>query len=91
MKWFTATAGIAIAFCVIVPDRASAEPVLMLNEPRDVSMAGYSCVWAENEIKNDQYLIKSFQCSLSELCQRAIDINAACKVSGPVAEVRIPQ
>ena len=67
---------------------ASAEPVLMLNQPRDIGAAEYSCRWAEGEIKASQYLIKAFKCGESELCQRAIDINAACKVSGPVSEVR---
>jgi hypothetical protein len=86
MKCFIATAG--VVFSVIASDGASAEPVLMLNEPRDISMAQYSCDWAESEIKRDQYLIKSFQCSESDLCQRAVDINAACRASGPVAEVR---
>ena len=77
--------GITVAVSLIVVSRgASAEPVLMLNEPRDVIAAKYSCEWAENEIKADQYLIKAFQCSESEFCQRAVDINAACKVSGPV-------
>jgi len=82
MKYVMAAA--SIAFSV----GASAEPVLMLNEPRDVGTAEYSCRWAEEEIKSDQYLIKAFKCGESELCQRAIEINAACKVGGPVREVR---
>jgi hypothetical protein len=77
---------VAIAFSVV--DVASAEPVLMLNEPRDIQIAKYACEWAEGEIKADHYLIKAFKCGESELCQRALDINAACKVGGPVREVR---
>jgi hypothetical protein len=88
MKYAIAMAGISIAFSVIASDGASAEPVLMLNEPRDVAMAEYSCRWADDEIKADEYLIKSFKCSESELCQRALEINAACKVGGSVREVR---
>jgi hypothetical protein len=60
----------------------------MLNEPRDVGSAGYSCHWAENQIQTDQYLIKANRCAESELCQRAIEISAACKVRGPVNDVR---
>lgn len=60
----------------------------MLNEPRDVTAAEYACSWAEDEIKADQDLIKAFKCGESELCQRAIDINAVCKVRGPAADVR---
>jgi hypothetical protein len=77
-----------IAFSIVGSAAALSEPVLMLNEPRDVEMAKYSCRWAEEEIKSSDYLIKAFKCSESELCQRAIDINAACKVTGPVNEVR---
>jgi hypothetical protein len=40
------------------------------------------------KIKSSQYLIKAFKCGEDELCQRAIDINAACKVHGPVSEVQ---
>src|SRR5947207_12041611 len=85
MRYAIAMAGLAIA---IAFDAAWAEPVLMLNEPRDISTAEYSCGWAENEIKSDQYLIKAFRCGEYELCQRALDINAACKVHGPIVEVR---
>jgi hypothetical protein len=77
-----------IAFSMVGSTAALAEPVLMLNEPRDVEMAKYSCDWAAEEIKSSQYLIKAFKCGESELCQRAIDINAACKAIGPVREVR---
>jgi hypothetical protein len=88
MKYAIAIAGISIAFSTIASDGASAEPVLMLNEPRDVAMAEWSCRWADDEIKADEHLIKSFTCSKSELCQRALDISVACKVAGPVREVR---
>jgi hypothetical protein len=54
MKYVIAAA--SIAFSV----GAAAEPVLMLNEPRDVEMAKYSCDWAAEEIKSSQYLIKAF-------------------------------
>ena len=60
----------------------------MLNEPRDINMAKYSCSWAESEIKRSSHLIKANMCGDSELCQRALDINAACKVIGPAPEVR---
>jgi hypothetical protein len=76
-------AGISIAFSVIASDGASAEPVLMLNEPRDVTMAEYSCRGAADEIKG----YSSFKCE-TELCQRAIEINAECKVTGAVNAVR---
>jgi hypothetical protein len=79
---------IAVAIACFAVDAAWAEPVLMLNEPRDVETANYSCNWAEGELKSSQYLIKAFKCGESELCQRAMDINAACKVGGPVNEVR---
>jgi hypothetical protein len=79
---------IAVAIVFSVLDAASAEPVLMLNEPRDVEMAKYSCSWAEQEIEADQYLIKAFKCGENELCQRAVHINAACKVGGPVRDVK---
>jgi hypothetical protein len=88
MKYTIAVVGVAIAFSVVASDAGLAEPVLMLNEPRDVVSAEYLCGWSENEIKADEYLIKAFKCGESELCQRAIDINSACKVSGPTAEVR---
>ena len=42
------------AYSVLSFDGASAQPVLMLNEPRDVDMAKYSCGWAEAEIKSSQ-------------------------------------
>jgi hypothetical protein len=83
MKYVVAIVAFALSLSV-----AKAEPVLMLNEPRDVGTAEYSCGWAEGEIKQDQYLIKAFMCSESELCDRAININAACKVTGAVADVR---
>lgn len=79
MKYAIAIAGISIAFSTIASDGASAEPVLMLNEPRDVAMAEWSCRWADDEIKADEHLIKSFTCSKSELCQRALDISVACR------------
>jgi hypothetical protein len=82
MKYVIGAASIALSV------GASAEPVLMLNEPRDVEMAKYSCDWAEGEIKSSQYLIKAGKCGESEECQRALDINAACKVVGPVRGVQ---
>jgi len=42
------------AYSVLAFDGASAQPILMLNEPRDVDMAKYSCGWAEAEIKSSQ-------------------------------------
>src|SRR5690348_6724926 len=87
MKHNLGLAGLTAAVAVMASS-AWSEPVLMMNEPRDVSMAKYSCTWAENEIKSDQYLIKAFKCGESELCQRAVEINASCKVTGPAAEVR---
>jgi len=60
----------------------------MLNEPRDIGIAEYSCGWAGEEVKAYQYLTKAGRCAESEDCQRAIEINAACKVRGPVNEVR---
>jgi hypothetical protein len=56
---------------------ACADPVLMLDEAWSVGAAKYSCTWAT-----------TFKCNESELCQRAIDINAACKVHGPAVEVQ---
>jgi hypothetical protein len=88
MKHALAAAWIAVSLSAIASDGAKAEPVLMLNEPRDIGAAKYSCDWAENEIKAVQYLIKADICDQSESCQRAIGINAACKVTGPLAEVR---
>jgi hypothetical protein len=79
---------VAIAFSVVASDGALAEPVLMLNQPRDIGTAKYSCERAEGEIKSSQHLIKAFKCGESELCQRAIDINAACKVHGPASGVQ---
>jgi hypothetical protein len=67
---------------------AMAEPVLMLNEPRDIYSAKHSCDWAEGEIKHFQYLIKTFHCAENDLCQRAIEVSAACKVTGADADVR---
>ena len=78
----------AIALSIIVSDRALADPFLILNEPREIGNAKYSCRWAQDKIKSDQHLIKTFKCAESELCQRAIDIDAVCKVTGPVADVR---
>jgi hypothetical protein len=80
------TLTVAVVCCTALG--ALAEPVLMLNEPRDIGSAGYSCDWAEREIKSSQYLIKAFKCGESELCQRALDINTACKVHGPAGEVQ---
>ena len=88
MKLIIIVTGLAMALSAIASDIGLAEPVLMLNEPSDVSMAQYSCQSAADEIKSDQYLIKAFRCGEVELCQRAIDINAACKVSGPAAVVQ---
>jgi hypothetical protein len=85
MKYIIA---VAIAYSVVAADGACAEPVLMLDEPRDIGSAEYSCRWAEWQLKDNQYLIKAFKCGEYELCQRALDINAACKVGGPVREVR---
>ena len=42
----------AVAFFIVASAGALAEPVLMLNEPRDVTMAKYRCDWAANEIKS---------------------------------------
>ena len=89
MKHAIAAARIAFAVSVIVVScGASAEPVLMLNEPRDVIAAKYSCETAKNNVKDYQYLIKANQCGEDEQCQRALEIDAACKVNGPNAEVR---
>jgi hypothetical protein len=79
---------LAVALSINTADTVRAEPVLMLNEPRDLTSAKYSCDWAANEIKQDQYLMKEFRCSEVELCQRALDINATCKVRGAAADVR---
>jgi len=88
MKYAVAATWLTITISVAASHPCLAEPVLMLNEPRDVGSAEYLCDWAEKEIKADQYLIKAFKCAESDLCQRAIDLSAACKVSGPAAEVR---
>jgi len=88
MKHAIAATRIAVVFCVLVSEGALAEPVLMLDEARDISTAQYSCEWAANEIKGYDYLIKAFQCNENDLCRRAIETNAARKVSGPVADVR---
>src|SRR5258708_8093130 len=82
MKYVIAVASIASSV------GAAAEPVLMLNEPRDVEMAKYSCGRAEEEIKSVKEGYKTLKCSDFEECQRASEINAACKVTGPVREVR---
>jgi hypothetical protein len=74
----------AIAFSVA----ASAEPVLMLNEPRDVYIAQHSCQSAEAEIKSVKERYGTLKCSDFEECQRASEINATCKVRGPVNDVR---
>jgi hypothetical protein len=87
MKYAVTMQAVAIALC-IASGKASADPVLMLNEPRDIIAAQYSCDWATGAIRDYDYLIKAFQCSEVEQCQRALDTNAACKVSGPVMEVR---
>ena len=73
----------AIAFS-IASAGALAEPVLMLNEPRDVTMAKYRCDWAANEIKS----YKGLKCAEVEDCQRASEINGVCKVRGPANDVR---
>ena len=86
MKRLVISVGVVLAISLAV-DASAKEPVLMLNEPRDITTAEYSCRWAEGEIKSDQYLIKAFRCGDSDLCQRAIDINAVCKVRGPLTEV----
>jgi hypothetical protein len=49
MKHAIAVAGLAFAFSVIGSHAGLAEPVLMLNEPRDVTSAEYLCGWAEDE------------------------------------------
>ena len=68
--------GIAVALSAIAAGGGSAEPVLMLNDPRDVIAAKSSCDSAENEVKADQYLSKAHQCGESHLCRRALNINA---------------
>jgi hypothetical protein len=70
MKFVVAVAVILIAASA----EASAEPVLMLNEPRDVISAESSC------------LVAGMQTASGGVVD--VDVNAACKVSGPVAEVR---
>ena len=84
MKYVIAAAGISIAFTA----GAWAEPVLMLNEPRDIESAQQSCHWAEDEIKSVQHSYKSLKCGDFEECQRASEINATCKVRGPASDVR---
>jgi|SRR5262249_15644620 len=81
MKYVIAAA--SIAFSV----GASAE-VLMLNEPRDIGTAEHSCGWAEKEIKSVKENYGAFKYSDFEDCQRALDINATCKVRGPANDVR---
>jgi hypothetical protein len=88
MKWTPAIFWIVLALPAGYTTVAMSEPVLMLNEPRDIFVAQHACTWAEGEIKQDQYLIKSFTCAESDLCQRAIDIKAVCKVTGADADVR---
>src|SRR6266849_6306283 len=88
MKLAIAAAWITVAFSAIASDEAKAEPVLMLDEARDIGTAKYSCEWAANSLKGYDYLIKAFQCSENELCDRVIHINSAGKGSGRVAEVR---
>jgi len=79
------SAGIDLhAFFIVASAGALAEPVLMLNEPRDVTMAKYRCDWAANEIKS----YKGLKCGEVEDCQRASEINGVCKVRGPVNDVR---
>jgi hypothetical protein len=41
-----------IALSMVVSAGALAEPVLMLNEARDIFIAQNSCQWAEAEIKS---------------------------------------
>jgi hypothetical protein len=77
-----------IAFSLVGSAGAFAEPVLMLNEARDIFIAQNSCQWAEAEIKSYQSLIKAFKCGEVEECQRVMDIDATCKVRGPVNDVR---
>ncbi len=88
VKHTIAAIAAAIAISAILSDAGWAEPVLLFDETYDIIAAEYSCRWAEGEIKSDQYLIKALKCGESELCQRAIEIEAACKVSGAAAEVR---
>jgi hypothetical protein len=87
MKYNIAVTGITIVFSV-VSATGRAAPVLILNEPSDIKMAQYSCDWAESKVKSDDHLIKAVKCDESELCRRASRINAACKASRAVAEVR---
>jgi hypothetical protein len=87
MTYSVTMQALVIALC-LASSEACADPVLMLNEPRDIVAAQYSCDWAAGEIKSYDYLIKAFQCSQVEQCQRAMDINATCKVSGPAMAVR---
>ena len=90
MKYAIAVIGLTTALSVVASHPCLAEPgVLMLNlSLATLALRSSSCRWAEQEIKSDQYLIRAFKCSESELCQRAIDISAACKVTGPVALVQ---
>jgi hypothetical protein len=67
---------------------ALAEPVLMLNEPRDVYIAQNSCRSAEDEIKSVKERYGTLKCSDFEECQRASEINATCKVRGPANDAR---
>jgi hypothetical protein len=55
-----------------------------------VTLTWQSIPVAGQKLKSNpvKYLIKAFKCGESELCQRAIDIDAACKVGGPIREVR---
>ncbi len=88
MKSALAIAGLAASILVNLQLAVVAEPVLMLNEPRDVKSAEYSCNWAKDQLKANEYLVRNFQCGEDELCKRAMDINATCKASGPASEVR---
>jgi len=72
----------------ISSDAASADPILMLNEPADLKRAQYSCNWAAGAIRDYDWAIKSSDCSQMEQCQRAVDINAVCKVRGPAMALR---
>lgn len=75
-KYAFLAAQIAIAFSVIATDEASAESVLMLNEPRDIISAETACH------------IAGMQISPSVPHVLDADLNAVCKVSSPGAEVR---
>jgi hypothetical protein len=78
---------LVIALCV-ASGEAWADPVLMMNEPEDLKRAQWSCDGAAGTIREYDWAIKTSECSQMEQCQRAMDINAVCKVRGPVMALR---